>query len=71
MPRDIPIGTGSLLILYDRTGFVRDLYFPGVGSENHAQGHAFGGMTMAGISLAFFGYESAIAYSRNGFSWES
>ncbi len=41
MPRDIPIGNGSLLILYDRTGLVRDLYFPGVGSENHAQGHAF------------------------------
>src|SRR5512143_3134410 len=41
MPRDIPIGNGSLLILYDRTGLVRDLYFPSVGSENHAQGHVF------------------------------
>jgi glucoamylase len=41
LPRDIPIGNGSLLILYDRTGLVRDLYFPSVGSENHAQGHAF------------------------------
>ena len=41
MPRDIPIGNGSLLILYDKTGLLRDLYFPSVGSENHAQGHAF------------------------------
>ncbi len=41
MPRDIPIGNGSLLILYDRKGLVRDLYFPSVGSENHANGHVF------------------------------
>ena len=41
MPRDIPIGNGSLLILYDKTGLVRELCFPSVGSENHAQGHAF------------------------------
>ena len=41
MPRDIPIGNGSLLVLYDRKGLIRDLYFPSVGSENHAQGHAF------------------------------
>jgi glucoamylase len=41
MPRDIPIGNGSLLILYDKTGLLRDLYFPSVGTENHAQGHVF------------------------------
>jgi glucoamylase len=41
MPRDIPIGNGSLLILYDRKGLLRDLYFPSVGGENHAQGHVF------------------------------
>ncbi|HYA86681.1 MAG TPA: hypothetical protein VEI57_06430 [Nitrospirota bacterium] len=41
MPRDIPIGNGSLLILYDKSGLVRDLCFPSVGSENHSQGHAF------------------------------
>jgi glucoamylase len=41
MPRDIPIGNGSLLILYDNKGLLRDLYFPSVGSENHAQGHVF------------------------------
>ncbi len=41
MPRDIPIGNGSLLIAYDRWGILRDLYFPHVGSENHAQCHPF------------------------------
>jgi glucoamylase len=41
MPRDIPIGNGSLMVLYDKKGLVRDLYFPSVGSENHAQGHVF------------------------------
>ncbi len=41
MPRDIPIGNGSLLILYDKSGLVRDLCFPSVGSENHSQGHVF------------------------------
>jgi glucoamylase len=41
MPRDIPIGNGSLLILYDEEGLLRDLYFPNVGSENHAHGHVF------------------------------
>ena len=41
MPRDIPLGNGSLLVLYDRSGLVRELCFPVVGSENHAQGHAF------------------------------
>ncbi len=33
MPRDISIGNGSLLILYDKKGLLRDLYFPSVGSE--------------------------------------
>ena len=41
MPRDIPIGNNSLLIAYDRSGVLRDLYFPNVGSENHAQGRPF------------------------------
>jgi hypothetical protein len=37
MPRDIPIGNGSLLILYDKKGLLRDLYFQSVDSENHAR----------------------------------
>lgn len=41
MPRDIPVGNGSLLIAFDRDYRIRDLYFPQVGGENHAVGHAF------------------------------
>jgi len=41
MPRDIPMGNGSLLVAFDREYRIRDLYFPHVGLENHAVGHAF------------------------------
>jgi GH15 family glucan-1,4-alpha-glucosidase len=38
MPRDLPIGNGRLLLAFDRTYTLRDVYFPRVGQENHAQG---------------------------------
>ena len=39
MPRDIPVGNGSLLINFDSTYRIRDIYFPCVGQPNHTQGH--------------------------------
>lgn len=39
MPRDIPVGNGSLLINVDRQYQVRDIYWPHVGQENHTAGH--------------------------------
>lgn len=39
MPRDIPIGNGSLLICFDHDYCIRDLYFPHVGQENHLAGN--------------------------------
>ena len=36
MPRDIPVGNGSLLINFDDRYQLRDLYYPHVGQENHA-----------------------------------
>lgn len=36
MPRDIPVGNGSLLITFDADYQIRDVYFPHVGQENHA-----------------------------------
>ncbi|HVB63788.1 MAG TPA: glycoside hydrolase family 15 protein [Nitrolancea sp.] len=39
MPRDLPIGNGSLLIAFDQSYQIRDLYWPHVGLENHALGH--------------------------------
>lgn len=41
MPRDIPIGNGSLLVAFDARYQLRDLYWPHVGQQNHAGGHPF------------------------------
>ncbi len=41
MPRDLPLGNGNLLVAFDRTYQIRDLYWPYVGLENHAMGHTF------------------------------
>ncbi|HEX2768678.1 MAG TPA: hypothetical protein VHN12_05300, partial [Geobacteraceae bacterium] len=38
MPRDIPVGNGSLLVCFDRDYAIRDLFFPHVGQENHMGG---------------------------------
>lgn len=35
------MGNGSLLVAFDHEYRIRDLYFPHVGLENHAVGHAF------------------------------
>jgi glucoamylase len=41
MPRDIPIGNGTLLITFDEDYCLRDIYYPSVGKENHTDGHKF------------------------------
>jgi oligosaccharide amylase len=41
MPRDIPVGNGSLLITFDSDYCLRDIYFPCAGKENHTDGHKF------------------------------
>jgi oligosaccharide amylase len=41
MPRDIPVGNGSLLVNFDSNYQLRDLYWPHVGLENHTAGHPF------------------------------
>lgn len=41
MPRDLPLGNGSLLVNFDQNYQIRDLYWPHVGLENHALGHPF------------------------------
>ncbi len=38
MPRDIPVGNGMLLVCFDSSYAIRDLYFPHVGQENHLGG---------------------------------
>lgn len=39
MPRDIPIGNGTLLAAFDFDYQLRDFYFPRIGKENHALGY--------------------------------
>jgi GH15 family glucan-1,4-alpha-glucosidase len=41
MPRDIPVGNGTLLITFDEDYCLRDIYYPFVGDENHSGGHPF------------------------------
>jgi len=41
MPRDIPVGNGSLLVNFDHRYRLRDIYWPHVGQENHTEGHPF------------------------------
>jgi len=41
MPRDIPVGNGSLLVTFDELYQIREIYFPRVGKENHSEGHPF------------------------------
>jgi len=36
MPRDIPVGNGSLLVAFDEKYRLADIYFPHVGQENHS-----------------------------------
>lgn len=38
MPRDLPLGNGSLLVNFDSTYQIRDIYWPHVGMENHSKG---------------------------------
>ena len=37
MPRDLPVGNGNLLINFDTDYNIRDIYYPYVGKENHAE----------------------------------
>jgi glucoamylase len=39
MPRDIPIGNGTVLVNFDRDYNMRDFYFPHIGMANHTAGH--------------------------------
>lgn len=39
MPRALVLGNSSFLVCLDQYGFVRDMYFPYVGLENHVSGH--------------------------------
>lgn len=65
MPRDLPLGNGSLLVNFDNQYQIRDLYWPHVGQENHALGHPFRmGIWVAGNFRWFddSGWERSLRY---------
>lgn len=39
MPRDLPVGNGTILVNYDSSYNLRDIYYPYVGKENQTVGH--------------------------------
>jgi glucoamylase len=64
MPRDIPVGNGSLLVCFDRSYTIRDLYYPHVGGENHLGGRQcrFGVWVDDRFSWAGDGWETDLRY---------
>ncbi len=66
MPRDLPLGNGTLLVLFDARYQLRDLYYPNVGQENHTTGDPcrFGVWADGGFAwVADDGWERRIAYA--------
>ncbi len=55
MPRDLPIGNGTLLINFDRDYQVRDIYYPNLGRENHSDGRPFRVGVWCEGALSWFG----------------
>ncbi len=41
MPRDVPVSNGNLLVNFDLSYRIRDIYFPWIGQENHTRGQEF------------------------------
>lgn len=41
MPRDVPLGNGRLLVNFDRSYRISDIYTPRIGKENQTSGHPF------------------------------
>jgi len=39
MPRNIPVSNGNILVCFDQDYYIRDLYFPRIGQENHSDGN--------------------------------
>lgn len=68
MPRDIPIGNGSLLITFDQDYCIRDIYYPCAGKENHTDGHRFKFGIWADGAFSWIGKEEwrpKLEYSEN------
>src|SRR6185295_795730 len=64
MPRDIPVGNGTLLVTFDKDYRIRDVYYPNIGKENHTQGHAcrFGFMADGKLAWTEQGWDLSLRY---------
>lgn len=67
MPRDIPVGNGSLLVCFDLNYQISDLYFPHVGQENHLGGRPcrFGVWVDGRFSWVGEGWERELRYEED------
>jgi GH15 family glucan-1,4-alpha-glucosidase len=67
MPRDLPIGNGSLLIAFDSQYRLADFYFPHVGMENHAAARfRFGVWADGGLQwIESSNFQKALHYLRD------
>jgi len=58
MPRNLPLGNGSLLIAFNQNHHLRELFNPHVGQSNHALGHPF--RTGVWVMVIFAGWMTAV-----------
>ncbi len=66
MPRDLPLSNGRLLVTFDSTYTLSDIYYPHVGMENHAyRGHSRLGVWASGqfAWLHDAGWERSLRYA--------
>ena len=55
MPRDLPIANGHMLVNFDSSYNLRDIYWPHIGQRNHTNGHVNHTGVWAGGEFAWFG----------------
>jgi glucoamylase len=65
MPRDLPIGNGSLLVAFDADYRLADFYFPRVGMENHAAAKFLMGVWCDGALHSTDGWHRTLEYLRD------
>jgi glucoamylase len=66
VPRDIPVGNGTMLVTFDKDYRIRDFYYPNIGKENHTEGHLFrfGFFVDGGLSWSDQGWTLDLRYLR-------
>ncbi len=57
MPRDLPIGNGTVLVNFDLDYRIRDIYYPHLGPENHTDGSPFRMGVWCDGRMSWFGPE--------------